>query len=121
MDVYTINNVIYHSYCFTDFNCAATVLQISIALRLGTLTKLTYNAIMGSLFSKDVITNEKRKIIIGDKVGEEKMMYLVVDIVMPSLRQNNYKKYKGFLEAMEESDDSDLKSMAEKLGKLITP
>ena len=75
---------------------------------------------MGSLFSKDVITNEERKLI-GDKVGEEKMMYLVVDVVMPSLRQNNYKKYKGFLEAMEESDDSDLKSMAEKLGKLIAP
>ena len=118
MDVYTINNVIYHSYCFTDFNCAATADKLK--KQLGTLTKLTYNVMMGSLFSKDVITNKERKII-DDKVGEEKIMYLVVDIVMPSLRQNNYKNYKGFLEAMEESDDSDLKSMAEKLGKLITP
>ena len=50
---------------------------------------------MGSLYSKDVITNKERKII-DDKVGEKKMMYLVVDIIMPSLRQNNYKKYKAF-------------------------
>ena len=74
---------------------------------------------MGSLFVKDVITNEQRKII-DAKIGKEKMMYLIVDIIIPSLKLNNYKKYKGFLEAMEESKDSDLKSTAKKLGKLIT-
>ena len=88
--------------------------------QLGTLTKLSYKAMMGSLFAKDVITNEERKII-GDKIGEEKMMYLIADIIIPSLKINNYTKYKGFLEAMEESDDSDLKSTVERLGKLIMP
>ena len=85
--------------------------------QLGTLTKLSYKAMMGSLFAKDVITNEERKII-GDKIGEEKMMYLIADIIIPSLKINNYTKYKGF---MEESDDSDLKSTVERLGKLIMP
>ena len=47
------------------------------------------------------------------------MMYLIVDILIRSLRLDNFKKYRGFLEAMEESNDSDLNSMAKKLGKLI--
>ena len=70
---------------------------------------------MGSLYAKDVITNEERKII-DAKTGQEKMMHLIADIIIPSLRLNNYEKYKGFLEVMEESEDSDVKSMAKKLG-----
>ena len=74
---------------------------------------------MGSLYAKDVITNEERKII-DPKIGEEKMMYLIVDIIIPSLIINNYKKYKGFLEAMEESEDSNLNSTAKNFGKFVT-
>ena len=74
---------------------------------------------VGSLYAKDVITDSERKII-DAKVGEEKMMYLLVDIIIPSLKQNFCKKYKGFLEAMEESADIDLNSTAKSLGKLIT-
>ena len=47
-------------------------------------------------------------------------MRLILGILIPSLKVNHCKKYRGFLEAMEESDDSDLKNMAKKLGKLIT-
>ena len=72
---------------------------------------------MGSLYAKDVITSEQRKLI-DAKTGQEKMMYLIVDIIIPSLQLNNCKKYKGFLEAMEESEDSDLKSTAKTLGML---
>lgn len=73
---------------------------------------------MGSLFAKDVITNEER-ITIDGKIGEEKMMYLIADVVIPSLKQNHYKKYKGLLEAMEESEDSDLNATAERFGKFV--
>ena len=100
-------------YCFPDFNCSAAADKLK--KQLGTLTRLNYNAIMGSLYAKDVITNEQRKLIAAE-IGEEKMMYLIVDIIIPSLKVNNYKKYKGFLEAMEESEDSDLKSTAKTLG-----
>ena len=74
---------------------------------------------MGSLYSKKVITGGQRQKI-DAKIGEEKMMYLIVDILISSLKLDHCKKYRGFLEAMEGSDDSDLKSMAKKLGKLIT-
>ena len=75
---------------------------------------------IGSLFAKDVITNEERKLI-DVKVGEEKMMYLIADIIIPSLNGNNCKKYKGFLEAMEKSEDNDLQRTAEKFGKFNRP
>ena len=100
---------------FPDFNCSATADKLK--KQLGTLTRLNYNAMMGSLYAKDVITNEQRKLIAAE-IGEEKMMYLIVDIIIPSLKVNNHKKYKGFLEAMEESEDSDLKSTAKTLGML---
>ena len=74
---------------------------------------------VGSLYSKEVITDDNRKII-DAKVGQEKMMYLLVDIIIPSLNLNFCEKYKGFLEALEESEDSDLMNMAKRLGKLIT-
>ena len=99
--------------CFPDFNCSATAEKLKN--ELGTLTKLNYNAMMGLLFAKDVITDEER-IKIDGKSGEAKMMYLIADIIRPSLKVNNIQKYKGFLEAMEESEDSDLKSTAEILG-----
>ena len=106
-----------HSHCFPDFNCSATAGELKT--QLGKLTKLKYNVMMGSLYAKDVITDNEREII-DSKIGEEKMMYLILDIIIRSLRLDNCKKYKGFLEAMEESDDTDLRSMAEKLGELIT-
>ena len=71
-----------------------------------------------SLYAKEVITNDERRII-DDKIGQKKMRYLIADIIIPSLRLNLCKKYKGFLEAMKESDNSDLRSTAERLGKLI--
>ena len=70
------------------------------------------------LFARDVITNDE-KTIIDAKTGREKMMFLITDIIIRSLKLNFCKKYKGFLEAMEKSDDSDLRSTAEKLGMLI--
>ena len=110
-------NVNYHSYCLPDFKCS--VAADTLRTQLGALTRLNYSAMMGSLYSNNVITDGQRQII-DAKIGEGKMMYLIVDILIPSLKLDHCKKYRGFLEAMEESDDSDLKNMAKKLGKLIT-
>ena len=71
-----------------------------------------------SLFAKGVITKQDRKMI-DAKIGQEQMIYLIADIIIPSLKLKFCKKYKGFLKAMEESDDSNLNSTAKRLGKLI--
>ena len=100
---------------FPGFDCVAAADELR--KQLSTLTELNYSAMMGSLFSKYVITNDERKII-DVKIGQQKMMYLIADIIIPSLKLNLCDKYKGFLEAMEESDDTTLRNIAKRLGKL---
>ena len=69
------------------------------------------------LSAKDVIIHNERAVI-KSKVGQKKMEYLIMDIIIPSLMGKFNKKYKSFLESMEESKDKDLQDMAKRLGKL---
>ena len=80
---------------------------------------LNYNNMRTQLFAKDVITFDDRKTI-DLQVGRNKMDYLIVDIIIPSLMAKFSKKYKSFLKVMEDNDDIVLKSAAELLGRLIT-
>ena len=68
-----------------------------------------------SLYGNEVITANDRKEI-KSKVGGDKMEYLIVDIIIPSLKQKFSKKYKAFLEVMEENEDTDLQDTAKMLG-----
>ena len=68
-----------------------------------------------SLFANKVITANERKII-QDKSGGDKMEYLIVEIIIPSLMQEFCKKYKTFLEVMEENEDTALQNAAKNLG-----
>ena len=70
------------------------------------------------LYSKKVITLDQRKII-AIQIGRNKMDCLIVDIIIPSLNGKFSKKYKSFLKVMEDNEDTDLKSAAEMLGRLI--
>ena len=69
------------------------------------------------LSAKDVITRNERAII-ESKFGQKKMEYLIIDIIIPSLMGKFNKKYKSFLESMEESEDKNLQDMAKRFGKL---
>ena len=102
--------------CFPAFDCDAAANELQS--QLNTLVNLNYDAMALSLFSESIITRKERQII-NDKCGEEKMEYLLADIIIPSLRVHYCGKYKGFLKAMEESGDSTLKSIAKKLGMYL--
>ena len=69
------------------------------------------------LFSYCVITSTERDLI-DTLIGNAKMEK-VLDIVRVSLKANQTAKYKGFLQAMEESEDILLKAKAQELGKWI--
>ena len=71
-----------------------------------------------SLFANEVITANERKII-QDKSGGDKMEHLIVEIIIPSLKQKFCKKYKAFLEVMEENEDTALQNAAKNLGMYI--
>ena len=68
-----------------------------------------------SLYASGVITADERKTI-KSKVGCEKMEHLIIEIIIPSLKNKFSKKYKSFLEVMEENDDTDLQGTAKMLG-----
>ena len=71
-----------------------------------------------SLFANEVITT-KQKETIANKIGHDKMEHLIAEIIIPSLQQGFGKKYKYFLKAMEDSEDTDLQDTAEMLGMYI--
>ena len=79
------------------------------------LTNLQYRSMRGSLYGKGVITrNEKEEL---DKMTNSEQMSALIDILIRSLEVKSTKKYKGFLQSLEENDDVLLPDMAEKLGK----
>ena len=69
----------------------------------------------GRLYAKKVITDEE-KVYIKTLVGSEKMEHLL-DAVIRSLKHNHSHKFKGFIEAMEESDYMLLRNTAKDLGE----
>ena len=100
---------------FKGFDYAGTAKLLRI--QLDKLLKLNYDNMKTSLYASGVITTEEKRII-DSKIGSEKMDYLIVEIIIPSLELGNGKKYKSFLKAMEESEDTDLQYTAKMLGKL---
>ena len=68
------------------------------------------------LRAKSVITCDE-KLVIDKEIGT-KQMSKVLDIIIQSLKLNQITKFEGFLEAMEESDDTALKETAKQLKTL---
>ena len=71
---------------------------------------------LGTLYSKGIITLEEKERIESKSVQRDKMIYFIDNIITRSLLNNISKKYKGFLEVMEEIDDPILTDMAKTLG-----
>ena len=95
------------------YNCsdAAKLLQSKYAK----LSNLSYSNMSGSLYANEVITQQE-KLEIQQLIGKSQMER-VLDIVIASLKVNQTAKYKGFLLAMENSDDETLNTIAEELGE----
>ena len=101
------------STCFLEFDHSAVVKKLR--KQLDKLSTLNYSNMERSLYGNEVITADERKEI-KSKVGDEKMEYLIVDIIIPSLKKKFSRKYKAFLEVMEENDDTDVQDTAKMLG-----
>lgn len=71
------------------------------------------------LFAKQVITLDQKKSI-DKQIGRKEMDYLILEILIPSLKGKFSKKYKSFLRVMEDNDDIDLQSAAKMLGEFIS-
>ena len=104
------------SFHITGFNCSEAARELK--LRYDDLSNLSYDAMKGRLYAYDVITRDEKARI--DRLIGNEQVQKVLDILLVSLGGNQTSKYKGFLQAMEESDDTLLKAKAKELGKLIS-
>ena len=81
------------------------------------LLTLSYEKMKDSLMDKGVIESDVGKLIDKLEHNNSKMNELL-SLVMGSLKKNSRnEKYRGFLEAMKDSDDETLKETAKKLGR----
>jgi len=74
---------------------------------------------INQLFSKGVITHEEKLKIEAESLEIDRMKYFLDYILLPGLKNDVALKFKGFLEVMEESDNSILTSMAKSLGMYV--
>ena len=81
---------------------------------------MPYRAIKAALYSKNVITEQDRDIIDAKNTNADKMEFLIIDILIRSLKYSFPDKYRGFLVALETNEDTLLQQKAKELGKLCT-
>ena len=82
------------------------------------LTTLNADAVVVGLYQRDVITSEEKEIIEGISLRSKKMEYIIDKIIIPSLKAEIIKKFKNFLEAMEDSEDTTVKDVGSRLGMM---
>ena len=82
------------------------------------ISNLPINSILNHLFAGKIITlQEKQKIkTIPRELEDERMEYLLDNIIIPSLKNNVTVKFKGFLKVLEDSDNPVLTTAAKNLG-----
>ena len=71
---------------------------------------------LGSLFAKGVITLQEKRTIYAKN---DKMSYLLDNIILPSLKANAIQKFELFLEVMKGSEDITTRNVACRLGMYI--
>ena len=97
------------------FNCSTAAQYLTD--KYEQLSNLSYPGMHTRLFGNGVITMQEKKEI-EQKIGN-KQMEAVLDIIIDNLKAGDSTKYKGFLKAMEKSDDKLLNIKAEELAKYV--
>jgi len=106
--------ICFHLYADKPFDCSA----VAEMLRkdLVALCNLKYKNMAIALKANGVII-EREKEEIDKMISSADQMAEVIKIVQASLSVNMTEKYKGFLQAMEQSEDAALKAKAKELGE----
>ena len=82
------------------------------------LTSLNVTALLGALYSRDVITTREKQILHSISIESDKMAHLLDHVIIPSLQAGTTEKLKHLLEVMEESDDPVIRSVGRRVGML---
>ena len=80
------------------------------------LMMINADAILPGLFCKSVITLREKQTIDVMRLNHDKMKHLIDNIILPRLEANTIKKFREFLEVMENNDDIMIKDIAQQIG-----
>ena len=80
------------------------------------LMMINADAILPGLFAKSVIALRDKQTIDVMKLNHNKMKHLIDNIILPRLEANTIKKFREFLEVMENNDDIMIKDIAQQIG-----
>jgi len=75
--------------------------------------------VVPKLFAKQVITFHEKCIIDSKKIEMEKMMFILDNVIIPTLMFDISTRFEEFLQVMEESDNTELTDMAKILGTYV--
>ena len=102
-----------YSYLVRLFDFEAV--QKNLKEKSALLTNIPYKSMQQLLFAKSVITPDEKQHL--DKMINSEQISVLIDILLVSLKLKITKKYKGFLQSMEESGDLTLEKTAKDLGE----
>ena len=110
-------NILFTYYHLASFDCSTA--KDNIKANYDKLTKLPIGLILERLLSKGIITQDEKKIIDAKPASRDKMIYILDSVITPNLLNDISIYFKGFLEVLEESDDSTMIDLAKQLGMKI--
>ena len=96
-----------------DYNCSDALHIVKI--NYAELMRLRIDPMLSSLFAKKVIALQQKHKMEQFPLSTQKMMYLLDNIIIPTLKINIIGKFQAFLDVMEQSNDPLLINMAKKL------
>jgi len=79
------------------------------------LSNCPVNKLLSSLYAKGVITLDDKKIMEAKPLEKDRMVYLLDDVLIRSLKIGYGSKYNRFLKVLEESDDDLVNVLTKKL------
>ena len=107
---------VYHVFWCVDCETAMRKIQEQYDI----LLKLPINSILGSLFSKNVITLNDKKLLETKPLESDRVTYVLDDVLLGSLSVNVMDKYINFVGVLkqrgEDDDDVVLQKLAKDLG-----
>ena len=107
--------------CFITLHILGTAGEIvqKVISKYVDLSKLNATEMLPRLYAKGVITRDEKKVSQTKSLESEKMMYLLDDIIIPSLEAGLTVKYERFLEVMEATENKTTMFIAQQLRMLI--
>ena len=100
------------NYSYQHYIGTCSIAYAKIKGQYDVLVNCPVNQLLPSLYAKDVITHDDKKIMESKPLEKDRMMYLLDDVLIRSLNMGFGENYNRFIMVLEESDNSLVNELA---------